>query len=59
MRAIREGMDRPATPATPKPPDPADLLRRAQALCDSPAPATRALAQLLLRLSRENQGKRR
>ncbi|MBP7337693.1 hypothetical protein [Niveispirillum sp.] len=50
-------MDRPATP--PKPPDPADLLRRAQALADSPFPATRALARELLRLSRENQGKRR
>ncbi|MBP7336893.1 hypothetical protein [Niveispirillum sp.] len=44
-------MDRQATP--PKPPDPADLLRRAQALTDSTAPATRALAQLLLRLGDE------
>lgn len=43
----------------PDPPDPNDLLRRAQTLADSAAPATRALAQLLLRLERENQGKRR
>lgn len=51
MRVIRVDMDRQATP--PKPPDPADLLRRAQALTDSTAPATRALAQLLLRLGDE------